>query len=216
MNEYWDFHLFCSLFNLPWICLFIFYIDSVSFLFSCSYSWLAVLAGPKTGFEYYHFNRISFTDRYKSDCCWKWFAGSLAAFSAGYALTGLFSYSLDYAYTRLAADIQASTKCGSHHSSLGFIRCSFTLDSAQTYLVCSDIRPAERCGEWQFNGLIDVYKKTLKSDGVAGLYHGFSISCVGYTVHTALYTLMVDPLIRPLLRDGKVQVGQNFWTRITI
>lgn len=28
----------------------------------------------------------------------------------------------------------------------------------------------------EFNGLVDVYRKTLASDGVAGLYRGFSIS----------------------------------------
>ena len=34
-------------------------------------------------------------------------------------------------------------------------------------------------GERQFNGLIDVYTKTLKSDGIQGLYRGFAISAVG-------------------------------------
>merc|ERR1711971_1508267 len=34
-------------------------------------------------------------------------------------------------------------------------------------------------GERQFNGLVDVYVKTLKSDGIQGLYRGFTISAVG-------------------------------------
>ena len=38
-------------------------------------------------------------------------------------------------------------------------------------------------GERQFNGLIDVYKKTLASDGIAGLYRGFVVSCVGIVVY---------------------------------
>ena len=38
-------------------------------------------------------------------------------------------------------------------------------------------------GERQFNGLIDVYAKTLKSDGIQGLYRGFSISAVGIFIY---------------------------------
>ena len=34
-------------------------------------------------------------------------------------------------------------------------------------------------GEREFNGLADVFKKTLASDGIAGLYRGFVISAVG-------------------------------------
>ncbi|KAI3968781.1 hypothetical protein MKX01_028931 [Papaver californicum] len=46
----------------------------------------------------------------------------------------------------------------------------------------------------QFNGLVDVYKKTLKSDGIAGLYRGFNISCVGIIVYRGLYFGMYDSL----------------------
>ena len=38
-------------------------------------------------------------------------------------------------------------------------------------------------GERQFNGLIDVYTKTIKTDGVQGLYRGFVISCVGIFIY---------------------------------
>merc|ERR1711951_136045 len=34
-------------------------------------------------------------------------------------------------------------------------------------------------GERQYKGLIDVYKQTIATDGVAGLYRGFAISAVG-------------------------------------
>ncbi|ESQ41294.1 hypothetical protein EUTSA_v10013800mg [Eutrema salsugineum] len=53
-------------------------------------------------------------------------------------------------------------------------------------------------GERQFNGLVDVYKKTLKSDGIAGLYRGFNISCVGIIVYRGLYFGLYDSL-KPLL-----------------
>ncbi len=38
-------------------------------------------------------------------------------------------------------------------------------------------------GERQFNGLIDVYVKTIKSDGIQGLYRGFVISAVGIFIY---------------------------------
>ncbi|KAK8641218.1 hypothetical protein V6N13_010637 [Hibiscus sabdariffa] len=53
----------------------------------------------------------------------------------------------------------------------------YSLDYAQTRLP-NDAKAAKKGGERQFNCLIDVYKKTLKSDGNAGLYRGFNVSCV--------------------------------------
>ncbi|KAJ1376995.1 Mitochondrial carrier protein [Sesbania bispinosa] len=53
--------------------------------------------------------------------------------------------------------------------------------------LANDAKAAKKGGERQFNGLIDVYKKTLKSDGIAGLYRGFNISCVGIIVYRGLY-----------------------------
>ncbi|MQL94410.1 hypothetical protein Taro_027070, partial [Colocasia esculenta] len=63
-------------------------------------------------------------------------------------------------------------------SSLVFV---YSLDYARTRLA-NDAKAAKKGGERQFNGLIDVYRKTLKSDGIAGLYRGFNISCVGIIV----------------------------------
>ena len=45
----------------------------------------------------------------------------------------------------------------------------YSLDYARTRLA-ADSKSSKKGGARQFNGLIDVYKKTLKSDGVAGLY----------------------------------------------
>jgi len=57
-------------------------------------------------------------------------------------------------------------------------------------------------GERQFNGLIDVYRKTLQSDGIAGLYRGFVVSCVGIVVYRGCYFGFFDSF-KPLL--GKYQ-----------
>ncbi|GFP80029.1 ADP ATP carrier protein mitochondrial [Phtheirospermum japonicum] len=63
---------------------------------------------------------------------------------------------------------------------------------------------AKKGGERQFNGLVDVYRKTLKSDGLAGLYRGFNISCVGIIVYRGLYFGMYDSL-KPVLLTGSLQ-----------
>jgi solute carrier family 25 (adenine nucleotide translocator) protein 4/5/6/31 len=73
----------------------------------------------------------------------------------------------------------------------------YSLDYARTRLA-NDNKAAKKGGERQFNGLIDVYRKTLQSDGIQGLYRGFNISCVGIIVYRGLYFGMYDSL-KPLL-----------------
>ncbi|XP_048127037.1 ADP,ATP carrier protein 1, mitochondrial-like [Rhodamnia argentea] len=79
----------------------------------------------------------------------------------------------------------------------------YSLDYARTRLA-SDAKVAKTGGERQFNGLIDVYKKTLKSDGIAGLYRGFAVSWVGITVYRGLYFGLYDSL-KPVVLVGKLQ-----------
>merc|ERR1711897_91621 len=55
-------------------------------------------------------------------------------------------------------------------------------------------------GERQFNGLVDVYVKTLKSDGIQGLYRGFVISAVGIFIYRGLYFGLYDS-VKPLLGE---------------
>ena len=42
--------------------------------------------------------------------------------------------------------------------------------------------------------MIDVYAKTIKSDGLVGLYRGFVISCVGIVVYRGCYFGFYDTL----------------------
>jgi len=69
----------------------------------------------------------------------------------------------------------------------------YSLDYARTRLA-NDAKSGSKGGERQFNGLIDVYRKTLKTDGVAGLYRGFVISCVGIIVYRGCYFGFYDTL----------------------
>jgi len=73
----------------------------------------------------------------------------------------------------------------------------YSLDYARTRLA-NDNKSAKKGGERQFNGLVDVYTKTIKSDGIQGLYRGFNISCVGIIVYRGLYFGLYDSL-KPLL-----------------
>eukprot|EP00798_Chlamydomonas_sp_ICE-L_P021637 gene21637-28646_t len=75
--------------------------------------------------------------------------------------------------------------------SLAFV---YSLDYARTRLANDAKSSKKGGGERQFNGLVDVYKKTLATDGIAGLYRGFAISCVGIVVYRGLYFGLYDSL----------------------
>jgi solute carrier family 25 (adenine nucleotide translocator) protein 4/5/6/31 len=79
----------------------------------------------------------------------------------------------------------------------------YSLDYARTRLA-NDTKKAKKGGgsERQFNGLIDVYKKTIASDGISGLYRGFVISCVGIIVYRGCYFGFYDTLKPIVLGDN--------------
>ena len=79
----------------------------------------------------------------------------------------------------------------------------YSLDYARTRLA-NDAKNAKKGGERQFNGLVDVYKKTLASDGIAGLYRGFMPSVVGIVVYRGLYFGMYDS-IKPVVLVGALE-----------
>merc|ERR1712133_275766 len=81
-----------------------------------------------------------------------------------------------------------------------------SLDYARTRLA-NDAKG--KGGERQFNGLIDVYVKTLKSDGIQGLYRGFTISAVGIFIFRGMYFGRFDTL-KPLLLGDTPNVSLSF------
>jgi solute carrier family 25 (adenine nucleotide translocator) protein 4/5/6/31 len=82
---------------------------------------------------------------------WRYFFGNLGSGGAAGATSLCFVYPLDYARTRLGADVGKGN--------------------------------AER----QYTGLVDCIKKTVKSDGVVGLYRGFAVSVQGIIIYRAAY-----------------------------
>merc|ERR1712121_100733 len=75
----------------------------------------------------------------------------------------------------------------------------YSLDFARTRLA-NDAKG--KGGERQFNGLLDVYKKTLATDGIGGLYRGFVISCVGIFIYRGLYFGIYDTVKPIMIGDG--------------
>jgi len=103
----------------------------------------------------------------------------------------------DAAVLRLGKNIASGGLAGA--MSLCFV---YSLDYARTRLA-NDTKSAKKGGggERQFNGLLDVYKKTIATDGIAGLYRGFVISCVGIVVYRGCYFGFYDTLKPILLGD---------------
>lgn len=85
----------------------------------------------------------------------------------------------------------------------------YSLDYCRTRLA-NDSKSAKRGGQKQFNGIVDVYKKTYATDGIQGLYRGFVISCVGIVVYRGLYFGIYDSLKPALPANLKDNLGANF------
>ncbi len=81
----------------------------------------------------------------------------------------------------------------------------YSLDYARTRLTNDAKSTKKGTGERQFNGLLDVYKKTLATDGIAGLYRGFNVSVAGIIVYRGLYFGMYDSL-KPVVLVGSLEV----------
>jgi len=90
----------------------------------------------------------------------------------------------------------------------------YSLDYARTRLANDN---KSKGGERQYNGLIDVYKKTLASDGIGGLYRGFVISCVGIFIYRGMYFGLYDSL-KPMLigKDGSALLSFFLGWSVTI
>jgi len=97
---------------------------------------------------------------------WRWFAANLASGGAAGATSLCFVYPLDFARTRLAADV------------------------------------GKGAGEREFTGLGNCLAKTVKSDGITGLYRGFSVSVQGIIIYRAAYFGLYDTA-RGMLPDPK-------------
>lgn len=68
----------------------------------------------------------------------------------------------------------------------------YSLDFCRTQLA-NDVIDIET-GQRRYQGITDVYKKTIKTDGISGLYRGFGVSVIGCFFYRGLFFAISDPL----------------------
>jgi len=85
----------------------------------------------------------------------------------------------------------------------------YSLDFARTRLAADTKAAGKGAAARQYSGLADVYKQTLASDGIQGLYRGFVISCVGIVVYRGCYFGFYDSL-KPILLGDDSGMLANF------
>ncbi|XP_015572099.2 ADP,ATP carrier protein ER-ANT1 [Ricinus communis] len=96
---------------------------------------------------------------------------------------------------RFAGNVASGSAAGATTSLL-----LYHLDYARTRLG-TDARECSINGQRQFKGLLDVYSKTLSSDGIAGLYRGFGVSIIGITIYRGMYFGIYDTM-KPIILVG--------------
>jgi len=136
--------------------------------------------------------------------CLRYFPTQALNFAFKDKVKALFKMSKTDSYgTKFAKNIASGGAAGA--MSLCFV---YSLDYARTRLA-NDAKSGSKGGERQFNGLVDVYKKTIKTDGIQGLYRGFVISCVGIIVYRGCYFGFYDTL-KPLVLGENAGVVASF------
>ena len=61
-----------------------------------------------------------------------------------------------------------------------------TLDISARTRLSADGKSVAKGGQRQFTGVIDVYRQTLRTDGILGLYRGFVPNILGIVVYRGL------------------------------
>jgi len=77
---------------------------------------------------------------------------------------------------------------------------TYSMEYTRTRLAMDAIQSLDTQGR-KFNGIIDCYIKTLKSDGIKGLYRGFPVSCINIFIYRGLYFGLYDSMKQILQRN---------------
>merc|ERR1712141_85205 len=124
-------------------------------------------------------------------------------------IKSMFAVSKDASYlTKVSTNIASGGFAGS--LSLTVV---YSLDFARTRMA-NDAKGKD--GKRQFNGLLDVYKKTIASDGISGLYRGLS-SPVSESSSTEVFTSVFTTLSNQLL-SAKMVLSQlrSLWDGLSL
>lgn len=87
----------------------------------------------------------------------------------------------------------------------------YPLDFARNRLG-ADVRNAQ--GQQLYSGLIDVYRKIIKTDGLRGLYRGFSLGVIGIFIYRAIYFGFYDTL-KPMWEE-QMGISVGFFQRYAL
>jgi solute carrier family 25 (adenine nucleotide translocator) protein 4/5/6/31 len=90
----------------------------------------------------------------------------------------------------------------------------YSLDYTRTRLA-NDLKSSKKGGARQYSGMVDVYRQTIATDGVTGLYRGFVISCVGIFVYRGFYFGLYDSL-KPIILTENSSFYLNFLLGYTV
>lgn len=128
--------------------------------------------------------------------CLRYFPTQALNFAFKDQVKAQFKPSADDSYlTKLGKNLAAGGIAGA--LSLLFV---YHLDYARTRLT-NDVKGKDGAKR-QYSGMVDVYKQTVASDGIPGLYRGFVISCVGIVAYRGCYFGFYDTLKPILLGDN--------------
>ena len=105
--------------------------------------------------------------------------------------------------TRLSKNLASGSAAGL----LSMMVC-YPLDYAHNRLA-SDVKVASGGAERQFKGLVDVCRQTWRLDGVAGLYRGLTVACLGIVVYRGLYFGLYDTF-KPVVVGGSSNLMASF------
>jgi len=79
----------------------------------------------------------------------------------------------------------------------------YSLDFARERLG-ADLR--DKDGKRKYTGIVDVYRKIWRTDGIRGLYRGYSLSVVGIFIYRGIYFGLYDS-IKPILTEHGMNIG---------
>ncbi|XVF27620.1 hypothetical protein REPUB_Repub14bG0123900 [Reevesia pubescens] len=77
--------------------------------------------------------------------------------------------------------------------------------------LANDVKTTSNLSKRQFHGILDVYRKTLKSDGIAGLYRGYNISLAEVGLLTA-----VSSAVKPWQEFYLFLLQEDIWAMAVV
>ena len=68
----------------------------------------------------------------------------------------------------------------------------------------ADVR--DKDGNRKYKGIVDVYRKIWRTDGIRGLYRGYTLAVYGIFIYRGIYFGLYDS-IKPILTEHGMNIG---------